>query len=704
MPEEVLFEQKSTTEEPGKERYAIGRDLVLTIAGQTAMLYRASMYVRAVDLSDKTARKLFIVELIEEEGAMKSRVAQALNISRQTIDNYLAIKEHFGTEGFVRGYSVPESKSLRKQRELHAQERASGNKAEIVAEIRRQEREQRERENRNLAFSFESVGKAGQIGSEEQLFSQCHGWKETRYAGVFAYMVTLIGGWKWLELVMGHFGNAYKIFMVFVLMAARNIRSIEQLKNVRLAEAGALLGLGKLPSLPKIWRWFYAAASRKLSAVLLWDYFCYQIRAGLVSIWIWFTDGHLLPYSGKQRVHHSYNTQRQMPVPGRTNMVSCDGSGRIVDFQIQEGKGDLRAHIKTLAHKWEAEVERLPVMVFDREGHGSEFFFGLVQDGIAFVTWEKYADAEELAAIDDDKFGQEFEFNAKRYSIFEEQKAFVYRPIDPETNKPEKGKGQEYVLRRMFIWNKTSNRRVSGLAWGESLSSEECAQAILSRWGASEDTFKHLSDRHPLHYHPGFELVESENQEIANPQVKEKEKLIKGVKKQLEKLYKKLAKTTESVNKDGEPRKNSKREQLKGQIQEGQTKLAALIESKQGLPDRVDVSTLEDYRSFKKIDDEGKNLFDFVTTSVWNARKQMVDWLRPHYNRKNEIVDLFYAISECQGWIRSTETEVVVRLEPLQQPKRRAAQTQLCRKLTSIGAQTPTGKWLTVEVGTSPLS
>ena len=704
MVAKVMFEQESTSEDPGKERYGIGRDLFLTISGQTAMLYRASMYVRTVDLSDKTARQLFIVEIIEEEGAMKSRVAQALKISRQTIDNYLAIKKHFGTEGLIRGYSASESTSKRKQQELHAQERPSGNKAEIVAEMRKEEREQREGKNRNLSFSFEDVGEAGQIGRGDQIFCECHDWKETRYAGVFAYLITLISGWKWLELVMGHFGKAYKIFVVFVLMAARNIRSIEQLKNVRLGEAGVLLGLGKLPSLPKIWCWFYAAASKKLSGVLLWDYFCYQIRAGLVSIWIWFTDGHLLPYTGKQKMHHSYNTQRQMPVPGRTNMVTCDGAGRIVDFEIQEGKGDLRAHIKALAHKWQGEVEQLPVMVFDREGTGSEFFFGLVQDKIPFVTWEKYADGSELAAIDDGKFDREFEFNGKRYSIFEEEKVCVYRPIDPETNKPDRGKEQEYVLRRIFIWNNSSNRRVSGLAWGDRLSSEECTQAILSRWGASEDTFKHLNNRHPLHYHPGFALVESENQEIANPEVKEKENLIRAVRKQLGKLYKKLAKTTESVNKDSEPRKNSKREQLKGQIQEEETKLATLIEQKQQLADRVDVSTLEDYRSFKKIDDEGKNLFDFVTTSVWNARKQMVDWLRPYYNRENEIVDLFYAITRCHGWIRSTETEVIVRLEPLQQPKRRAAQTQLCRKLTSLGAQTPTGKWLTVEVCGSPLS
>jgi len=107
MPEEVLFQQESATVNSGQESYGIGGDLVLTICGQTAMLYRASIYVRTVDLADKIARRMFIVEIIAE-GAMKSRVAQALKISRQTIDNYLAIKEYFGTEGLARGYSVAE--------------------------------------------------------------------------------------------------------------------------------------------------------------------------------------------------------------------------------------------------------------------------------------------------------------------------------------------------------------------------------------------------------------------------------------------------------------------------------------------------------------------------------------------------------------------------------------------------------------------
>ena len=42
-----------------------------------------------------------------------------------------------------------------------------------------------------------------------------------------------------------------------------------------------------------------------------------------------------------------------------------------------------------------------------------------------------------------------------------------------------------------------------------------------------------------------------------------------------------------------------------------------------------------------------------------------------------------------------------MRLEPLQQPARRYAQEQLCRKLSGLGAKIPGGKWLRIEVGDS---
>ncbi|MDI6794284.1 MAG: hypothetical protein QME81_15710 [bacterium] len=136
-------------------------------------------------------------------------------------------------------------------------------------------------------------------------------------------------------------------------------------------------------------------------------------------------------------------------------------------------------------------------------------------------------------------------------------------------------------------------------------------------------------------------MTKSDHQEICNPGIKEKQGLINGVKKGLNKLYKKLAKVREVLNKDGRPRQNSVKEQLNKSIQEHEGDLERLKEEKNQLPEKVDVSSLEDYRTFNQIDNEGKYLFDFVTSAMWNVRKQMVDWLRPFLNQ-NELVDLFY--------------------------------------------------------------
>lgn len=699
MEQYTLFKDLNN-EQMNKINLAAGLDI--TVVDDTypkATLYRQNVVVKSVDLTDRVAKRLFVVEAIEM-GSIKSRLAEALRISRQTIDNYLNIKEHFGLEGLIHGYTVSDSKSIRTQREIHSEERSLGNKTREVERIRQNAKQEIEDQQMEFEFSFGPKGKAKEVHAEEQPFSEEHDWVETRYAGVFSYLIPLVSKWKWLELIMGFFGDKYRIFMVFVLMAASNTRSIEQLKHIRVREAGVVLGIKRLVSKPKIWEWFYSAADMRISGLLKKEYFLYQIRIGVVGFWLWFTDGHLLPYTGKEKVHYSYNTQRKMPVPGQTNLVSCDESGRIVDFEIQEGKGDLKERIVELSEKWNKEVPGGVGAVFDREGTGVAFFSKLVRKGITFATWEKNVDSKKLSSLDETLFDKDLTYNGKSYSFFEEKKAFTYEPEKTHEDK------HKFELRKLYIWNKSSNRKTCGLAWSagnKKLSTEECVKAILSRWGASENTFKHLNDRHPLHYHPGFKMVESEKQEIANPVVKEKGKIISRVKKELSKIYKKLANARIILNKDGNVRKNSTRENLSKTVAEQEERLQKLQEEKKALPERVDVLTLENYRFFRKIDNEGKNLFDFVTCSVWNVRKQIVDWLRPYYDSENDLVDLFYAITDCQGWIKSTKNEVVCRLEPLQQPKRRAAQEQLCRYLTNFGARTPNGKWLVIEVGQSPL-
>lgn len=188
----------------------------------------------------------------------------------------------------------------------------------------------------------------------------------------------MVSQWQWLSRVMGQFGDGWRLFMVFVLMAVRNIRSIEQLKHERREEAGRLLGLGQLPCLDTIWGWFYGVAQQGRAASLLAACSADQLRRGLVGTQVWFPDGHLLPYyrraqgaSGRPHLAtHAHATQRRMPTPGQTNLVTCDGRGRIVCFDIQEGKGDLRARFLALGDDARAQSLR-PATQARRCGHMS---------------------------------------------------------------------------------------------------------------------------------------------------------------------------------------------------------------------------------------------------------------------------------------------------------------------------------------------
>jgi hypothetical protein len=653
-------------------------------------LYNRDVLVKTADLSDKFAKKLFVTDAIEL-GANKSQLARALGISRQTIHNYEEMKKYFGIEGLANGYNPEKSKNLKKQRKEHAEQLPRGNKARQLEDIRKAEREKLANQLQPLPFGDQT----DKVSPQEQPFSEEHDWEPTRYAGTFPYLITLINKNQWLDLLFCFFGDKYKIFMVFLLMASQDIRSIEQLKNIFKRESGLLIGIKRVPSKAKIWEWFYAVANMNCGVQLHYEFFRQQIRSGNVGLWLWFTDGHLLPYTGSQCVHKGYNTQRRLPVPGRTNMVTSDLSGRVVDFEIQEGKGNLRKYIISLGKKWE-EVSDKPVMVFDREGYGAEFFYNMVENKIGFVTWQKHIDAKELEKIDEEQFNEKFEVNNKKYRIFEGKKEFTHK-ID--------GKEKKVTLRQIFIRNVTSNRKTCALS-GESeerLSTKECAIAILNRWGASENTFKHLAQRHPLDYQPGFKFEKSEKQDVANPERKEKQNLLKRLKKGLNKLFKKFSKTKEIRNKNGSVRKNSQHENLKHEIQKQEMEIKELEQELKQLPERVDASGLQDYKCFNRISDDGKILFDFVTSSVFNASKQMTQWLLPFYNNQNEYIDLFYTITQCHGWIKSEKHTVTVRLEQLEQPGRRAAQEQFCRKLSSLGAMTPNGKVLKIEAGPSPL-
>ncbi len=179
------------------------------------------------------------------------------------------------------------------------------------------------------------------------------------------------------------------------------------------------------------------------------------------------------------------------------------------------------------------------------------------------------------------------------------------------------------------------------------------AAAMLSRRGASENTCKRIQERHPYRYHLGFGVNEREKQDIANPAIKALDVQRRRREVQRNRLYTQHTKSKASTKKDGTPRANSMQQRIAEESAACAAELAQLKADRDQLPERVDVGAVADYHSFKAIDNEGRNRFDCVTASVWNARHQLIDWLQYGYAKDSDRVDLLYAILHCHGWIRS---------------------------------------------------
>lgn len=216
-----VIEQDNFLITPPTRTADLGNNLLLEFYYncQIIVLFNNGVKIKTVDLSDKVAKKLLVTELVEL-GAVKKRISEVLKISRQTIHNYVEVKKYFGLEGLIQGYTPSDTKNLREQRKLHADKRPHGNKVRQVEELRRQERQE---------VIEPSCSQAVQtLSDEQQPFAKKCNWTSSRYAGLFTYIIVLVAKWGWFSLILKLFGASWQIFMVFLLMAGKNIRSIEQ--------------------------------------------------------------------------------------------------------------------------------------------------------------------------------------------------------------------------------------------------------------------------------------------------------------------------------------------------------------------------------------------------------------------------------------------------------------------------------------------
>lgn len=700
-------------------------------------LYHQGSLSKRVNLANKAERRILVVELLQKN-LNQTRLAEVLNLSRQTLHNYRESYRVFGVSGLLHGYSPNRCVSEKMQGRLRIGKRRVGASAREGLRPAETTGFGPTDEAPDPAFddstpatftleesAIENVLRLDQPATAPALaadaaalpgeqptsahtgrvidrpYTETHDWQASRHAGVFPVLLVLASRHQWFDRLLALFPGDWRIFHLFLLMAARDWRTFEPLERVPADEVGRILGFRRLPGADGVWRWFFEAAAAERAAALLSASFADRIRRGLVGTRLWFTEGHALPYAEGAAVAAETGAPQERPARRRTNLATYDERGRIVCFAIEQGVDKLPARILQLAEQARAlSLGILPVQVFAQADVGSGFLSQLVRSRVPFVAHQ--IDDEQLVDVPASDFGEHLHFGSTAYRIAEQNIVLVGQPPNVPAGRHEPDAG--ITVRRLVVWNQRSKQRTSVLCWdaGLRLSADLLLCAAVARRCDLKPPPAPGEPGHWGRYRPGFAETECAPRVIANPRCRVLADQINSTEGHLAKLHKQHAHVQPSFNQDGSERQNSRHRRLTEAISASEAALKRLLLEKESLPEQVTVTGLCDYRSQTVIDNEGKMLFDFVTSSVWNVRHQLLDWLFDSVANNLDRRTVLDTILACPGWIRSNERAVVVRLPPLPQAALRYAQEHLCRRLSGLGGRLPDGRALHLEVGEAP--
>jgi transposase len=659
-----------------------GYALKKTSDKNTVHLYLNGVFTKEQSLSPAIDKRLFVVDLVERLGVNRTKLASSLGISRQSINNWVDIYRKNGSSGLINNTKDSWKKNPK---------RFTGNKARNMEHARLEARQAIEKKELTISFDKETEVEEKYCANANELYIELNDYQENRYSGSMLYLAILISKFDLLKQLSPLVGNYIWVPLMFVMMQVNKILSVEQFKTAYRKEFGQIIGLKTLPHLAKVREDIWGLVLLKKASQGMSKFFRIQIIKGIVSIWRIFLDGHLVPYSGKEKIHKAHSTQRDLMMPGQTEFFGHDSSGNIVYFDIQEGKGDMIESLRQISSLITTYNKDLPpLVVVDRELWGVENFLSIKK--LRFVTWEKNCDKAQLAKLDTDMFCGHLKLNNKKYIFFEEKK--TYQSINKKS----------IELRRVISRNTDTGETFAIVTNDTIETTEVIVDSMLNRWGCSENGFKHLGTRTNMHYNPVWKIeLESEHQEITNPEYIALKKELKRKKGELSKIQKELGKKELKFNKDGTHRKSAvrekninKRETVGEEIKQINIKIAECHK-------RIDIRQT-DSRAFKTIDNESKKWWNISEMIFWNSRKQLAKLLFSYLPDNRDLLPVLDAITSSKGWIKNTKNTITVKLEPMEIPRFRDAQIQLCRHLNNEKIKMPNGKLLQYDVGDNPFS
>lgn len=367
----------------------------------------------------------------------------------------------------------------------------------------------------------------GKIVEATPYFSATEG---VRHAGVLLALPVLarIGlleaGRKAYGALHKGFYGLQSVLLTLSFMALLRIKTPEQLKRCNTGELGIVLGLDRAPEVKTLRRKLKEMGLRNKAGEFLSFLSKRWADQDKDVIGFAYVDGHVRPYNGrKHKLPKTHVARRRLCMPATTDFWINDAKSEPLFFVTAEANDSLLSmldkeiipKLKELAGK----ANRV-TLVFDREGWSPKSFQRWYKAGIDVITYRK-----------------------GKYDPWPED-CFI------EVESHVRGKAVKYLLGERSIkinksfWMREVRRlcadghQTSILTTRQDVNCEQIARRMFFRW-TQENFFRYMREEYALDHliTNGVEPADVERL-VPNPEKKEKRKVIKGLKRELEKLKK----------------------------------------------------------------------------------------------------------------------------------------------------------------------
>jgi hypothetical protein len=514
----------------------------------------------------------------------------------------------------------------------------------------------------------------GKITEAAPHFSASEG---VRHAGVLLTLPALAkvglleAGRKAYGALNKGFYGLQSVLLILAFMALLRIKTPEQLTRCNPGELGIVLGLDRAPEVKTLRKKLKEMGLRNRAGEFLSFLSKRWAEQDKEVIGFAYVDGHVRPYNGrKHKLPKTHVARRRLCMSATTDFWINDANCEPLFFVTAQANDSL---LSMLEKEVIPELKKLAgkgnrvTLVFDREGWSPKFFEKWFKADIDVITYRK-----------------------GKYDPWPED-CFI------EVESHVRGKAVKYLLGERSIkinknfWLREVRRlcddghQTSIITTRQDINCEQVARRMFFRWN-QENFFRYMREEYALDHLVTNDIEPADVERLVpNPVKKEKRKLIKKLKRELEELKKEygdkafqndeMRRPTMRGFNIANPGYKKKILNLEKEIGQSETDLKQI-------PDRIAIKQLLAEHEIVRLETERKMFTDGIKMICYRAETCLLNLIGPFFSRNNDEGRAFLksVFQHPADIIPSEEQGVVtVKFHTMPTPRANHVLKQLCK-------------------------